>query len=50
VISDCGKSLSHKCNGNSGSTEESPATNCSLKFLMVCYAELRRWQLGGTNW
>jgi hypothetical protein len=28
MISACGKSLSHKCNGNAGSTEESPATKC----------------------
>jgi hypothetical protein len=44
LISDCGKSLSHKCNGNAGSTEESPATKCSLKVLMARSTALRRWQ------
>jgi hypothetical protein len=44
VISACGKSLSHKCNGNVGSTEENPATKCSLKVRMARFSELRRWQ------
>jgi hypothetical protein len=35
VISACGKSLSHKYIGKEGSTEESPATKCSLKVLMA---------------
>jgi hypothetical protein len=32
VISAYGKSLSHKCNGKVGSTEESPTTKFSLKL------------------
>jgi hypothetical protein len=48
--STCGKSLSHKCNGNAVSTEESPATKCSLKVLIARSAVLRRLQGGGTNW
>jgi hypothetical protein len=44
VSSACGKSMSHKCNGKAGSTEESPATKCYLKVLMERSAALRRWQ------
>jgi hypothetical protein len=43
VISIWGKSLSHKCNGKVGSTEENPATKCSLKVRMA----LKRHCLGG---
>jgi hypothetical protein len=46
-MSASGKSLSHKCNGNTGSTEESPATNCSLKVRIALSGALRRWQWGG---
>jgi hypothetical protein len=41
VISACGKSLSNKCNGKAGSTEESPATKCSLKVRMARSAAFR---------
>jgi hypothetical protein len=47
VICAWGKSLSHKCNGNVGSTEEIPATKCSLKVWIALSASLRRWQWGG---
>jgi hypothetical protein len=41
VIYACGKSLSHKCNGKAGSTEESPTTQWSLKVLMARSGALR---------
>jgi hypothetical protein len=41
VIPACGNSLSHKCNGKAGPTEESPATKCSLKVLMARSAAFR---------
>jgi hypothetical protein len=41
VISACGKSLSHKCIGKEGTTEERPATKCSLKVLVARSAALR---------
>jgi hypothetical protein len=50
VISACGKSMSNKCNVKVGSTEESPATKCSLNFWMARSEAVRRWQWGGTNW
>jgi hypothetical protein len=49
VISACGKSLSHKYIGKEGSTEESPATKCSLSpdgaFGGVALMTGRRHQL-----
>jgi hypothetical protein len=41
VISACGKSLSHRCNGKAGSTEESP----DGAFRRAAALEVRRHQL-----
>jgi hypothetical protein len=46
VISACGNSLSHKCSGKEGSTEESPATKCSLKVLMARSAKYASMTVG----
>jgi hypothetical protein len=50
VISAWGKSLSHKYNGNVGSTEENPATKCSLNssdgsFSGIAVVAVRKNQL-----